>query len=141
MNQELPKNLFRLATVLYADNNYEVSPKKIYKKVVESALLSNGNKSINIHKLIDIIFDKYKLHFDEQEIKNIISADKHEHFLLNEKNGELKVVLAEKRRVVIEEKVSTKTIDFFINDFIILNPQLAVGIEVKDILYRFFTKY
>lgn len=137
MNQELPKNLFRLATVLYADNNYEVSPKKIHKKVVESALLSNGNKSINIHKLIDIIFEKYKLHFDEQEIKNIITLDKHEHFVFNEKNDELKVVLSEKRRAAIEEKVSNKTIDFFINDFIILNPQLAIGIDVKDILYRF----
>lgn len=32
--------LFRLATVLYADNNYEVSPKTILRKIIESALLS-----------------------------------------------------------------------------------------------------
>ena len=56
--------LFRLATVLYADNNYEVAPKTIIKKVIESALLSNGNKSISTHNLIDFIFDTYNLHLD-----------------------------------------------------------------------------
>lgn len=137
MNQELPKNLFRLATVLYADNNYEVSPKTIYKKIVESAILSNGNVPLNIHQLIDTIYQKYKLHFDEAEIKSIITSDKHEHFLLNEKVGELKVMLSEKRRLGIEDKVSNKTIDYFIDEFVMQNPHLAVGIEIKDVLYRF----
>lgn len=137
MNQELPKNLFRLATVLYADNNYEVSPKTIYKKIVESALLINENKPINIHKLIDIIYQKFKLHFDEEEIKNLITTDKHEHFLVNDKGGELKVMLSEKRKISIEEKITNKTIEFFIDKFITQNPQLAVGIDVKELLYRF----
>lgn len=49
--------LFRLAAVLYAGNSYEVSPKTIHRKIIESALLGNSNKPLNIHQLIDYIFN------------------------------------------------------------------------------------
>lgn len=37
MAEEYKSQLFRLAAVLYADNNYEVKPITIHKKIIESA--------------------------------------------------------------------------------------------------------
>ena len=94
--------LFRLAAVLYADNNYEVAPKTIIRKVIESALLSNGNKAINLHKLIDFVYETYNLHFDELEVKSIVTNEKEKGFLINEKNGDTIVCLSEKRKQTID---------------------------------------
>lgn len=69
MSVESKNQLFRLAAVLYADNTYEVAPKTIIRKVIESALLINGNNAINIHQLIDLIHDSYNLHLIEEEVK------------------------------------------------------------------------
>lgn len=129
--------LFRLATVLYADNNYEVAPKTIIKKVIESALLSNGNKSISTHNLIDFIFDTYNLHLDELEVKNIVKSEKEHGFLINEKNGETIICLTEKRKHLIESKLSNKTIDFFIEEFQKEKTSLVEGSNTKEIIYRF----
>ena len=137
MKQEHKNQLFRLAAVLYADNNYEVAPKTILRKVVESALLSNGNKSINIHHLIDFILETYNLHFDENEILGIVSNEKEEGFLINEKNGNTKVCLSEKRKQTIESKISNRTIDYFITEFEKDKITLVKGSNAKEIIYRF----
>ena len=137
MKRENTDQLFRLAAVLYADNNYEVAPKTILKKLIESALLSFGNKAINIHELIDFIHDTYNLDFDEFELKNIIKLDKEESFLINEKNGDTILCLSEKRKKTIESKITNKTIDYFITEFEKLYATLIIGSNTKDIIYRF----
>lgn len=137
MTQEYKRQLFRLAAVLYADNNYEVTPKTIHRKVIESALLSNGNKHTSIHNLIDYIHDNYKIHFDEQEIKSIVTSDKEEGFLINEKEDDLIICLTEKRKQVLTNKISTKTIDFFIGLFETEHKEIIVGADVREIIYRF----
>ena len=43
MNTNPTNELFRLSAILYADNNYEVSPKTTHRKIIESALIENGN--------------------------------------------------------------------------------------------------
>jgi hypothetical protein len=35
----MKEDIFRLAAVLYADNNYEVSSKTLHKKVIESIFM------------------------------------------------------------------------------------------------------
>lgn len=129
--------LFRLATVLYADNNYEVSSKTILRKIIESALLSNGNKYIDIHQLIDFIHENYNLHFDEIEITTIIKSEKEEGFLVSGSNGNTKVCLSEKRKQHIESKLNNKTIDYFISEFEKEQSTLVIGSDVKEIIYRF----
>lgn len=129
--------LFRLATVLYADNNYEVSPKTILRKIIESALLSNDNKYIDVHQLIDFIEKNYNLHFDETEITTIIKNEKEDGFLVNGNNGNTVVCLSEKRRQHIESKLSNKTIDYFISEFEKEQETLVTGSDTKEIIYRF----
>lgn len=137
MTTESKNQLFRLAAVLYADNNYEVAPKTIIRKVVESALLSNGNKAINIDQLIDLINEAYNLHLVVEEVKAIVTSDKEEGFLINEKNGDTIICLSEKRRQVIESKLSKKTIDYFIEEFQKEFASLVTGSNSKEIIYRF----
>lgn len=137
MTVESKNQLFRLAAVLYADNNYEVAPKTIIRKVIESALLSNGNKAINIHSLIDFVHESYNLHLFEEEVKSIVTSDKEEGFLINEKNGDTIVCLHEKRKQVIESKITNKTIDYFINEFEKEKETLVTGSNTKEIIYRF----
>ena len=129
--------LFRLATVLYADNNYEVSPKTILRKIIESALLSNDNKYIDVHQLIDFIEKNYNLHFDETEITTIIKNEKEDGFLVNGNNGNTVVCLSEKRGQHIESKLSNKTIDYFISEFEKEQETLVTGSDTKEIIYRF----
>ena len=51
MNTNPTNELFRLSAILYADNNYEVSPKTTHRKIIESALIENGNQFITIPNL------------------------------------------------------------------------------------------
>lgn len=36
MNQQ--QNIFRVSAILYSNNNYIISPKQIYRKIIEDAL-------------------------------------------------------------------------------------------------------
>lgn len=58
MNPESQNQLFRLAAVLYADNNYEVAPKTIHRKVIESVLLECGAMEFSVHQIIDFIQER-----------------------------------------------------------------------------------
>ncbi|MBO9572630.1 MAG: hypothetical protein J7497_10555, partial [Chitinophagaceae bacterium] len=136
-NLHSQSQLFRLAAVLYADNNYEVAPKTIIRKVIESALLSMGNKPVIVHSLIDFIHDSYNLQITEDEIKSIITSDKQEGFITNQKMDNLFVCLSEKRKQILESKLSNKTIDYFISLFEKEKETLAIGSNVKEIIYRF----
>ncbi len=137
MNKENKNQLFRLAAVLYADNNYDIAPKIIIKKVLESALISNANKSMSIHQLIDFIYDNYNLHFDEQELESIVSNDKKGVFLINHEKEERNVCLSERRKQTLELKLSNKTIDYFITEFEREKKTLASVSSTKEIIYRF----
>ena len=55
MSEEYKNQLFRLAAVLYADNNYEVTPKTIHRKIIESVLLECNKPDYSVHQIIDFI--------------------------------------------------------------------------------------
>jgi uncharacterized protein YoxC len=137
MNEEYKNQLFRLAAVLYADNNYEVAPKTIHKKIIESVLLECGKVEYSVHQIIDFIQDKYKLTFEEEAVKDIVTSKKEDGFLTNQRNGDLFVCLTEKRKQTLLTKISNKTIDFFIIEFQKIYVQLVAKIDSKSIIYRF----
>ena len=128
--------LFRLAAVLYADNNYEVAPRTILKKILESALLTQENKPITLHNLIDLISNNYNLVLDEEEVRSIIEKEG-ENFLVNNKKEEQLICLSQKRKHVIESKVSKKNIEYFIGEFVDSFHSITDGVEYKEVIYRF----
>lgn len=137
MNEERQHQLFRLSAVLYADNNYEVAPKTIHRKIIESALLECGMEEYSVHQIIDFIQERYSITFDEESVRETVTSKKEEGFLTNHRNGNLYVCLSEKRKQTLQAKISNKTIDFFISEFQGKNTQLVAGIDSKAILYKF----
>lgn len=137
MSEQKGIQLFRLAAVLYADNNYEVSTNTILRKVMECALLTNDNKPFTTHGLIDFILANYNLNVSEDEIFEIIEKANDEYFLINKKQDNTFVCLSEKRRLALDTKLNEKTIDFFINEFIDTNDDIREVQNAKDIIYRF----
>src|SRR5690554_8062560 len=67
----MKQEIFRLAAILYADNNYEVSSKTLHRKVIESIFIDNNNEFIGLHSLIDTLKKQYNLDFTEEEIKDV----------------------------------------------------------------------
>ena len=135
--EEYKSQLFRLAAVLYADNNYEVSPKTIHRKVIESILLELGKKESSIHEIIDFSQNNYGITLDETDIKLIVQSQKQDYFHSITRNGEIIISLTEKRRMALKEKISNKTIDHFINIFGEEYEQLCKNTNYKEIIYRF----
>lgn len=138
MTTESKNQLFRLAAVLYADNNYEVSSKTIHRKIIESALLDNENKQMSIHQIIDFIEANYHFTFDEEEIKSIVTSPKEEGFHLGkDKGNNYLVCLTEQRRQTLLSKINTQNIDFFITEFINQDKKVNNVVDAKTLLYKF----
>lgn len=137
MSEEYKTQLFRLATVLYADNNYEVAPKTIHRKIIESVLLECNAKEYSIHQIIDFIQDNYNITFEEEVIKDIVNNDKEERFLTNYRNSNLYVCLSEKRKQTLLAKISNKTINYFIDEFEKEYKQLIGSTDSKQLIHRF----
>lgn len=137
MNQENKNQLFRLAAVLYADNNYEVAPKTIHRKIIESVLLECGSREYSVHQIIDFIQNRYNITFEEDALTEIVTSKKEEGFHTNFKNGNLFVCLTEKRKQTLESKISNKTIDYFIGEFQKEFSPLIDKSDSKEIIHRF----
>lgn len=131
MNTEI----FRLAAILYADNNYEVAPKTLHRKVIESIFIDNNNDFIGIHSLIDSLKSKYILDFTEEEIKDIVS-DTNFFNTSNCKVEDLKITLTAKRFENISKKINSNNLDFFIQEFQVINQSFNLK-DLKNVVYRF----
>ncbi len=136
--KEFKNQLFRLAAVLYADNNYEVSSNTIHRKIIESSLLDNDNKQMSIHQIIDFIEANYYFTFDEEEIKSIVTTQRPEGFLvIKDKKGNYLVCLTEQRKLTLLSKINTQNIDYFINEFIKCDETVNNIVDAKSLIYRF----
>ncbi|NOX48577.1 MAG: hypothetical protein GXO89_16540 [Chlorobi bacterium] len=137
MTEEYKTQLFRLATVLYADNNYEVATKTIHRKIIESVLLECKAKEFSVHQIIDFIQDNYSITFEEEALKEIVNSEKQDGFLTNYRKGNLYVCLSEKRKQTLLSKISNKTIDYFIEEFKKEYQQVIGNIDSKKLIHRF----
>jgi len=136
MSEEYKNQLFRLAAVLYADNNYEVTPKTIHRKIIESVLLDCNSAEFTVHQIIDFVNDNYKMIFEEETIKEIVQNEE-DRFLTNFRDGNLYVCLTQARKQTLLSKIESKNIDFFISEFEKLYSQLIANIDARLLIHRF----
>ena len=136
MSEEHKNQLFRLAAVLYADNNYEVTPKTIHRKIIESVLLECNSVEFTVHQIIDFVNDNYKIIFEEETIKEIVKNEE-DRFLTNFRDGNLYVCLTQARKQTLLSKIESKNIDFFISEFEKLYSQLITNIDARLLIHRF----
>lgn len=132
MNANPTNELFRLSAILYADNNYEVSPKTTHRKIIESALIENGNQFISISKLCIYINNTYELVFSENEITDIVKSPKNLGFETSFNKGQLIVRLTTERENTLRSKIKDKTIEDYIVEF-----ETLFSIPAKELIYRF----
>ncbi|MBF4470939.1 hypothetical protein [Flavobacterium sp. HJJ] len=131
MNTEI----FRLAAILYADNNYEVNPKTIHRKVIESLFIENQNNFLGVHSLIDLIKQKYNLDFTVEEINEIVSDG----FFFSTsscKVEELKITLTAKRYETIAGKITSNNLEYFISEFHKANSNYEFD-DIRSVIYSF----
>lgn len=132
------REIFRLAAVLYADNNYEVNPKTIHRKIIESVFLDNNNEAISSHSIIEFIEKDYGFIFDFEEVNDILVKNAETHFLLGKNSNEdLVASLTPQRFTLINSKLNSNNIDFFIQEFLVLNQELISSLDGKAIIYKF----
>lgn len=137
MSEEYKSQLFRLATVLYADNNYEVSPKTIHRKIIESVFLESNAKELTVHQIIDFVQDNYNITLEEEGIEDIVNSKREKRFLINYRNDNLYICLSEKRKQTLLTKISDKTISYFIEEFQKDYKLLIGNIDSKQLIHRF----
>lgn len=132
------KEIFRLAAVLYADNNYEVNPATIHRKILESVFLDNDNSELTVHAIIEIIEKDFNFVFDFEEVSEIILQNQTSHFLVGKNAaGDLLVSLTEKRLQLVKSKLTTNNIDYFIILFLDAHKELVGQLDGKGIIYKF----
>ena len=136
MSEEYANQLFRLAAVLYADNNYEVTPKTIHRKIIESVLLESNSVECTVHQIIDFIHDNYNLLFEEEVIKEIVNNEQ-DRFLTDFRDGNLYVCLTQSRKQTLLSKIEARNIDYFIAEFHDKYSQLIGDVDARLLIHRF----
>ncbi|MGE4309199.1 coiled-coil domain-containing protein [Bacteroides sp.] len=136
MSEEYANQLFRLAAVLYADNNYEVTPKTIHRKIIESVLLESKSVECTVHQIIDFIHDNYNLLFEEEIIKEIVNNEQ-DRFLTDFRDGNLYICLTQSRRQTLLSKIEARNIDYFIAEFHDKYSQLIDDVDARLLIHRF----
>lgn len=130
------KNIFRLAAILYADQNYNISTKSIIRKIIESVYIETNESNYSIDDIINYCETNYSMQFDYEEIKNIVCDEKEKSFMTYQsKDGELIAQLNESRRQIILSKISSNSIDKFISDFSL--KKSIQNESLLDLMYRF----
>ena len=62
-----------MSATLFANNNYQISPVQLHKKVVEDALFFiNKDEGVTLGALADHIEKEYFFDFDESELKRVL---------------------------------------------------------------------
>lgn len=137
VDRTFKNDLFRLAAVLYADNNYEISSKNVIRKIIESVFIDRNNKACTIHELIEFIANSYEIQIEEGEITSVITDNKYSHHFDVNYSEESYIRLSERRLQTLQNKIHNKTIDYFIDEFA-ENIQINdCDINYKDLLYKF----
>ena len=77
MDQQQQASIFRLSAILFANDNYTISPVQLHRKVVEDALYQlNEPNGITIEGLADYIGKKYLIDFTDKEIEMVLHNQK-----------------------------------------------------------------
>ena len=111
-------NIFRVAAVLYASNNYDISLKQVYRKIIEDALFQLG-KEVELGELAEFIEKQYSLLFTPVEIESILTERKFKDVfsIVPNPNG-YQYKLSEKRKSLLQSKGPVKTLPDYVEEYV-----------------------
>ena len=133
-SNEYNDNLFRLAAMLYKDENYDSSRENIIRKIIESIFVKDNSKK-TVFEIIEICRLHYKLTITEDEIENVIYSNT-DKFIIKREGlvNNLKTCLTEKRIQALKEHESL-WIEDYIDEFLKVNVY-DEKINGKEVLYK-----
>lgn len=134
------QNIFRVAAVIYAGNNYDVSPRQIHRKVIQDALYKLSGDFVSIGTLAEYIDKNYSLLFSPEEIMAIFTDKNFKNeFDIQDVGGENVYQLTTKRRTALSLR-QKKTLEEFIHQYLQDNKlDEEKGECIMQYLYNIFT--
>lgn len=133
---EQKTELFRISANIYANNNYEISPKQIHKKIIENALLLMGDEGFTIGEIQHYISTNYSLSFSDEEIRTTLQTPNNTScFRFVTSEADVKYSLSPSRRLHLEEQNKKKNLHDFIDEYLSLQKMESSN---EDIINRFF---
>lgn len=135
MNQQQQSNIFRLSAILYANDNYTISPMQLHRKVMEDALYQlNDNNGVTVAGLANYIGEKYLINFTDKEVEQVLHNSKFNTIFSARSVGtETVYSLHDERRQVLNQR-KPKTLNDFINEYV---QQNGLAQESVDSVYRY----
>ncbi len=131
-----------MSATLFANNNYQISPVQLHKKVVEDALFFiNKDEGVTLGALADYIEKEYFFDFDESELKRVLHNSKfNSAFEWRSSAGSDDRYYLKKERREQLEKNTTKTLQDYINEYLVTQELPADKAEsIYQYLYGVFT--
>ena len=138
LDKSLIRDIFRLSTVLYAEDNYKISPMQIQKKLIENALLDlNKDEYVNILELSQYINDKYQITILAEEIWRIVTNSKFKDIVFHcyKQDSDDSLVCLTKERKERISSCKVLHIDDFINQYVEANHLPSE--KTKELIYKF----
>lgn len=115
----IQNNIFRVAAVLYGNNNYDISLRQVYKKVIEDALYQLPTEGVYVGYLAEYIDQNYSLLFTPEEIQNTLEDKRYQDcFEFVPFDDDKKYMLTKKRRLHFDNAPKKKTLPEFIEQYL-----------------------
>lgn len=132
---EQQANVFRLSAIIYANNNYQISPLQLHKKIIEDALYQlNSATGVTRDFLADYIEKSYQISFSDEELDAVLTNKKFSNVFAGVQSGsDILYSLVSSRRARIDAN-KAKTLDGFINEYLTSN---GIPEEKGEVIYRY----
>ncbi len=145
MSNSEERNLFRLAAVLYADDNYNISNTQLHRKILENALFEmKAQDWVEVSTVGEFIQSAYKLVFTDDEIWRTANNSKfvEKIFRVFDDGKEKKISLSPDRIEILNQRINLPTIFSYIDEFCKINQLEAKDTRelISNFLYTVFTQ-
>lgn len=142
MDAQQQANVFRMSATLFANNNYQISPVQLHRRIVEDALfVMNDEEGATVGALSDYIEKEYFFNFDESELLKVLHDPKFKDIFEWRSGAETdtRYTLKKERREILKQR-ETKTLNDFIAEYLTLNKLPDSNTEaIYQYLYGVFT--
>lgn len=136
MEAQQQANIFRMSATLFANNNYQISPVQLHRRIVEEALfVMNDEEGATVGALSDYIEREYFYSFDENELQKVLRNQKYKDiFEWHSGAGvDTRYTLTRERREILNQR-KTKTLNDFIEEYLELNK---IPDSNADVIYQY----
>ncbi len=128
------RQIFRLAAVIYADDNPIIDTKEVIKSIVEACLYEKIEIDMSIDDILAYSMDQYFINFTYEEIKNVL--DKYKQNFSSHVYNKCSYYRLTQKRIEEFRNEQQKNIEHYINIFLEDYP-LEEKVKIQESIYKF----